>query len=231
MRALGVSRTGFASQWRGTRSRDPLRRLRRPFREVRSASALLSGCSASRHAAGCSPKRAIESFATRHHRVARRHRARGGDDPRARRRQSDPPRHLPRRLHHIRGCGQEGSPRRVRSHQPDARRATRALPHGAPQRFPAHLCRRRGRVPRYRRSHLCAHLRDGPAAPLVRRQAGAFLERHRQRVAFSDRQVDRHANACRTGVPPVQVDRLYRTSRRARDGLPRARSSMGSFPS
>ena len=132
-----------------------------------------------------------------------------GDDPCPCRRQRDPARHLPRHLDNIRGRRAEGASRRLRAPRRDARRPARAASHRAPQRFPAHLHRRGGRVPRYRQLQLRPGLRDRPAGPLVRRKARALLERHRQRLVVSDPAGERQPGAAGR-VAPVRLDCLYR---------------------
>ncbi len=66
------------------------------------------------------------------------------------------------------------------------RRPGRALPHRAHARLHPHLCRRQGRVDPARRAQLRLSLPYRPAGPLVRRQAGTQLERHRQFLEFPD---------------------------------------------
>ena len=100
------------------------------------------------------------------------------------------------------------------------RRQSGALSHRAHARLHPHLCRRQGRADPARRTHLRVRVSHRAADPLVRRQARAQLERHRQFLALPDRAATYRLQLV-DGATPAALDRIYRPARRARHRLAR----------
>ena len=141
----------------------------------------------------------------------------------------DPARHLPRFPAHLRRRRRHAA----RGHfQPPWRHAATARPepyHTERQRgVHAHLCRRQGRRSLRAASTLTFSATAPPPDPLVRRQAGTQLERHRQFLALPDPGRELPAAICRRRAAGA-LDRLYRAGGRARHQLARRIGALGAL--